>query len=154
MDQRLARDARALESTSIQYCGRRLIAGGFDGEYDRAGRSAFVPVALTTVRQGSAVAKLLEGARRSSTARQGSLLRRLGLSAALSINHDALHRIDCSIQLRIALAIDKFLIVGRQSAFLPSQEKRLLLIQRQRRLDIGRDSILMNHLTARGVVFR
>ena len=128
MDQRLTGDAGTQKPVSIQDCSRRLVAGRLDGEYDRVvrrwhsylvnpkrwgrlGRSSALGV---NYRMRDLVLVAVLGTVGACLARQSSLLRRLRrlrLSAALSVNHDTLHRVDCSIQLRIPLAIGKLLIV-------------------------------------------
>src|SRR5260221_6224386 len=77
----------------------------------------------------------------------------LCITGVLSVDHYALQGVDCAVELRISLLVRQFLFVPGQRTITTPQNQRFLLIRCQRSLDIWSDTVLMDYLPTRRVVF-
>src|SRR5260370_26022953 len=77
----------------------------------------------------------------------------LCIAGVLSVDHYALQGVDCAVELRISLLVRQFLFVPGQRTITTPQNQRFLLIRCERSLDIWSDTVLMDYLPTRRVIF-
>ncbi len=77
----------------------------------------------------------------------------LCITGVLSVDHYALQGVDCAVELRISLLVRQFLFVPGQRTITTPQNQRFLLIRCERSLDIWSDTVLMDYLSTRRVIF-